>query len=108
MEVDGRPYDGYPNRDSLGYRELYGLSEVETLVRGTLRSAGFSQSWDLLVQLGMVRDDASLMWPQGVSWADWTRSFLPAEAEHGRDVREAVKHVTGATDELPAVNFHWG
>jgi saccharopine dehydrogenase-like NADP-dependent oxidoreductase len=99
IEVDGRPYDGYPNRDSLGYRELYGLSEVETLVRGTLRSAGFSQSWDLLVQLGMVRDDASLMWPQGVSWADWTRSFLPAEAEHGRDVREAVKHVTGATDE---------
>jgi len=99
IEVDGRPYDGYPNRDSLGYRELYGLAEVDTLVRGTLRSAGFSQSWDLLVQLGMVRDDASLTWPQGVSWADWTRSFLPAEAEHGRDVREAVQHVTGATGE---------
>ena len=99
IEVDGRPYDGYPNRDSLGYRELYGLTEVETLVRGTLRSAGFSQSWDVLVQLGMVRDDASLSWPQGVSWADWTRSFLPAEAEQGRDVRDAVKHLTGATDE---------
>ena len=99
IEVDGRPYDGYPNRDSLGYRELYGLTEVETLVRGTLRSAGFSQSWDVLVQLGMVRDDASLTWPQGVSWADWTRSFLPAEAEQGRDVRDAVKHLTGATDE---------
>ena len=99
IEVDGRPYDGYPNRDSLGYRELYGLSEVETLVRGTLRSAGFSQSWDVLVQLGMVRDDARLRWTQGVSWADWTRSFLPAEAEHGRDVREAVQHVTGATEE---------
>ena len=99
IEVDGRPYDGYPNRDSLGYRELYGLSEVETLVRGTLRSAGFSQSWDVLVQLGMVRDDARLRWSQGVSWADWTRSFLPAEAEQGRDIREAVQHVTGATEE---------
>ena len=99
IEVDGRRYDGYPNRDSLGYRELYGLAEVETLVRGTLRSAGFSQSWDVLVQLGMVRDDASLTWSQGVSWADWTRSFLPAEAEHGRDVREAVQRVTGATEE---------
>ena len=99
IEVDGRPYDGYPNRDSLGYRELYGLSEVETLVRGTLRSAGFCQSWDVLVQLGMVRDDARLRWSQGVSWADWTRSFLPAEAEQGRDIREAVQHVTGATEE---------
>lgn len=99
VEVEGRFYDGYPNRDSLGYRELYGLQEVETLVRGTLRCAGFSSSWDVLVQLGMVRDDASLSWPSGVSWADWTRSFLPADAEAGRTVRDAVRHVTGASDE---------
>ncbi len=98
IEVEGRCYDGYPNRDSLGYRDLYGLQEVETLVRGTLRCSGFSQSWDVLVQLGMVRDDATLTWAEGLSWADWTRSFLPAEAEEGRTVREAVRHVTGAQD----------
>lgn len=98
IEVEGRFYDGYPNRDSLGYRELYGLQDVETLVRGTLRCSGFSQSWDVLVQLGMVRDDATLTWAEGISWADWTRSFLPAEAEEGRTVREAVRHVTGAQD----------
>ena len=95
IEVEGRPYDGYPNRDSLGYRELYGLQEVETLVRGTLRSSGFSQSWDVLVQLGMVRDDATLTWPDGVSWSEWTRSFLPADAERGPDVRTAVGQVSG-------------
>ena len=99
IEVEGRPYDGYPNRDSLGYRELYGLQEVETLVRGTLRSSGFSQSWDVLVQLGMVRDDATLTWPDGVSWSEWTRSFLPADAERGQDVRTAVGQVSGAKDE---------
>ena len=97
IEVDGRPYDGYPNRDSLGYRELYGLSEVETLVRGTLRSAGFCQSWDVLVQLGMVRDDARLRWSQGVSWADWTRSFLPAEAEQGREKGSAGRRLRAHT-----------
>ena len=99
IEVNGRSYDGYPNRDSLGYRELYGLDDAETLVRGTLRSSGFSQSWDILVQLGMVRDDAILTWPKGISWSDWTRSFLPASAEKGQSVRDAVKHVTGATDD---------
>ena len=99
IEVDGRAYDGYPNRDSLGYRELYGLHDVETLVRGTLRCAGFSPSWDVLVQLGMVRDDATLTWAEGISWADWTRTFLPAEAEVGRTVRDAVRHVTGAGED---------
>ena len=102
IEVEGRAYDGYPNRDSLSYREAYGLQDVETLVRGTLRSSGFSQSWDLLVQLGMVRDDASLTWPKGISWSDWTRTFLPAQVEQGKDVRSAVKSLTGAGDEVLA------
>ena len=102
IEVEGRAYDGYPNRDSLSYREAYGLQDVETLVRGTLRSSGFSQSWDLLVQLGMVRDDASLTWPKGISWSDWTRTFLPAMVEQGKDVRSAVKSLTGAGDEVLA------
>ena len=99
IEVEGRAYDGYPNRDSLIYRAAYGLQDVETLVRGTLRSSGFSQSWDLLVQLGMVRDDASLIWPEGISWSDWTRTFLPAHVEQGKDVRSAVQSLTGAGDE---------
>ena len=99
IEVEGRMYDGYPNRDSLSYLELYGLGEVETLVRGTLRSSGFSSSWDLMVQLGMVRDDAVLTWPEGTSWADWTRSFLAADVERGMEVRAAVQRFTGASDE---------
>ena len=99
IEVEGRSYDGYPNRDSLGYRELYGLHDVETLVRGTLRCSGFCQSWDVLVQLGMVRDDAIMKWPKGICWSDWTKSFLPASMEEGRTVREAVQFVTNTSDE---------
>lgn len=98
IEVDGRAYDGYPNRDSLGYREMYGLQDVQTLVRGTLRSAGYCQAWDVLVQLGMVRDDATLTWPEGISWADWTRTFLPASLEHVPSVREALAEATQTTE----------
>lgn len=29
--------EGYPNRDSLAYRDVYGISSVHTLLRGTLR-----------------------------------------------------------------------
>ena len=99
IQVDGRSYDGYPNRDSLSYRELYGLQHVETLVRGTLRCSGFCQSWNVLVQLGMVRDDAKLDWSGGISWADWTRSFLPAEFDREPNVQAAVGRFAGATPE---------
>jgi saccharopine dehydrogenase (NADP+, L-glutamate forming) len=40
---------------------------------------GFCRSWDILVQLGMVRDDVQLSWSKGISWSEWTRSFLPAK-----------------------------
>ena len=99
VEVGGRRYDGYPNRDSLGYQELYGLQGIPSLVRGTLRGEGYCQAWDVLVQLGMVRDDVRLTWPAGTTWASWTRTFLPAHLDAFQDVREAVARGTGAADE---------
>ncbi len=49
-------FDGYANRDSLQYREAYGLKNIPTLLRGTLRYKGFCQAWNLLVQLGCTED----------------------------------------------------
>lgn len=99
IEVEGRMYDGYPNRDSLSYKSLYGLDNVETLVRGTLRGEGFCEAWDALVQMGMVRDDVTLTWAEGISWADWTRSFLPASLDGASTLRGAVAAWTGATED---------
>lgn len=78
VKIAGRLYKGYPNRDSLAYEKIYGLEGIKTLIRGTLRVDGFCRSWDILVQLGMVRDDVKLSWRKGISWSEWTRSFLPA------------------------------
>ena len=38
--LPGFNLEGYPNRDSTIYRELYGIREAHTLLRGTLRYAG--------------------------------------------------------------------
>lgn len=98
VEVDGRIYMGYPNRDSLSYLDTYGLDGVDTLIRGTLRGEGYCESWDLLVRLGLVSDDVELSWAEGVSWADWTRTFLPEELCEG-SVRDGVKSLLNASDE---------
>ena len=31
------PLEGYPNRNSLSYKEVYGIPEARTILRGTLR-----------------------------------------------------------------------
>jgi len=53
-------FEGYANRDSLVYRETYGLVGIRTMLRGTLRYKGFCPSWNVLVQLGCC-DDTFLM-----------------------------------------------
>ncbi len=49
-------FEGYPNRDSLKYRATYGLEDVPTIFRGTLRRPGFCRAWDVFVKLGMTDD----------------------------------------------------
>lgn len=49
-------YEGYANRDSLKYLETYGLHDVHTMLRGTLRNKGFCSAWNVLVQLGCCDD----------------------------------------------------
>lgn len=38
--LPGFSLEGYPNRDSTIYRDLYGISEATTIIRGTLRYKG--------------------------------------------------------------------
>ena len=49
-------FEAYANRDSLTYREAYGLAGVRTMLRGTLRRPGFCGAWQVLVGLGLTSD----------------------------------------------------
>ncbi|MTI30024.1 saccharopine dehydrogenase family protein [Xanthovirga aplysinae] len=73
-------FDAYPNRDSLAYREIYGLEKISTLLRGTLRRAGFCAAWDVFVQLGMTDDSFQMKKLAGLTWRQFTDSFLPKES----------------------------
>ncbi|MEJ7643581.1 MAG: saccharopine dehydrogenase C-terminal domain-containing protein [Chryseolinea sp.] len=56
VTVEGIEYEGYANRDSLKYLDTYGLSGIQTMLRGTLRNKGFCSAWNILVQLGCCDD----------------------------------------------------
>jgi len=86
-------FDGYANRDSLKYRKAYGLADIPTLVRGTLRKAGYCAAWDVFVQLGCTEDGFSLELPAHAPWSDYLDAFLPHHPT--LDTRANLAHYLG-------------
>ncbi|WP_108804886.1 saccharopine dehydrogenase family protein [Aquimarina sp. Aq107] len=75
VEKYGR-FEAYANRNSLKYQSIYGLEDILTLYRGTIRRVGFSKAWNIFVQLGMTADDYTLTNSEHMSYRDFTNSFL--------------------------------
>lgn len=70
-------FEGYANRDSLKYREIYGLENIPTIYRGTLRRVGFSRAWDVFVQLGATDDTYIMEGSEDMTYREFINSFLP-------------------------------
>ena len=78
LQVEGYGrFEGYSNRDSLKYRSVYGLDNVLTLYRGTIRRVGFSKAWNMFVQLGMTDDSYVMEDSENMSYREYVNSFLP-------------------------------
>ena len=78
LEVEGYgKFEGYANRDSLKYRSVYGLDNVLTLYRGTIRKVGFSKAWNMFVQLGMTDDTYKIDNSETISYREFVNLFLP-------------------------------
>ncbi|TNE56124.1 MAG: saccharopine dehydrogenase [Bacteroidetes bacterium] len=78
IEIEGYgSFDGYANRDSLLYRSIYGLDEIPTIFRGTLRRPGFCQAWNILVNLGMTDDSYVLENSERLTPRQFLNTFLP-------------------------------
>ena len=78
LEVEGYgKFEAYSNRDSLKYLDVYGLEDVLTLFRGTIRRVGFSKAWNVFVQLGMTDDSYIMEGTEDMSYRQFVNSFLP-------------------------------
>lgn len=78
LEVEGYgKFEAYSNRDSLKYRSIYGLDDILTLYRGTIRRVGYSKAWNMFVQLGMTDDSYIMEDSENMSYRQFVNSFLP-------------------------------
>jgi saccharopine dehydrogenase-like NADP-dependent oxidoreductase len=81
--------EAYPNRDSLKYRALLGLEETHTMIRGTLRYPGWSETWLQVVRLGLPNEEMHIPDLKKYTYRDLVEMFLPQHSS-GADLEHRV------------------
>ena len=69
-------FEIYGNRDSLKYQQTYGLENISTMFRGTIRRPGFCESWDIFVQMGMTDDSYFMNDSETMTYREYTNRFM--------------------------------
>lgn len=72
-------FEAYANRDSLSYREIYGLKNIPSMYRGTLRRPGFTKAWNIFVNLGATDDSYQMENSENMTYRDFINSFMQYE-----------------------------
>lgn len=70
-------FEVYANRDSLPYKELYGLEDAETVMRGTYRYPGWCGTLKKIVDLGLV-DESPVDGLKGITYKQMTAALAGA------------------------------
>jgi saccharopine dehydrogenase (NAD+, L-glutamate forming) len=69
-------FEVYGNRDSLTYRETYGLENLQTMFRGTIRRPGFCEAWNTFIQLGATDDSYVMEDTEHMTYREFINSFM--------------------------------
>ena len=73
-------FENYPNRNSVPYKDIYGLKDSQTVYRGTLRITGWCETLRKIVALGWL-NETSLTNFKGKTYGDLTRFLIGAKPE---------------------------
>jgi saccharopine dehydrogenase-like NADP-dependent oxidoreductase len=99
-------FEAYANRDSLSYIRPYGIEDVKTVFRATLRKEGYCHSWNALVLLGLTDDSYIIPNSKTLTYSNWVSSYL--SSSHKSDIKKAVSDFLGLkpTDTI-IKNLEW-
>jgi len=107
IHIPGHGYfEGYANRDSLAYLDVYDLKGIKTLYRGTLRRPGFCKAWDIFVQLGATDDTYLMEGVKAMTHRQFINSFLSYNPNDSVELKLA--HYMGLDIDGPEMHkFRW-
>ncbi|NQU27101.1 MAG: saccharopine dehydrogenase NADP-binding domain-containing protein [Candidatus Marinimicrobia bacterium] len=91
-------YEVYANRDSVPYKDLYGLDDALTVKRGTYRNLGWCDTLKKMVDLGLV-DESTV--ETGITFKEMMAKLVAAA--DGEDVIEKAAEKVGLTIDDPII-----
>ncbi len=101
LEVPGAGLlEGYPNRDSLGYIDVYQLGDIRTMFRGTLRNLGWCAILKKFADLGLLSEEEDGNLP-GMTYEQFMKRIIHQEGEG--DIKEEVAKKLGIEPEDPEI-----
>ena len=68
-------FENYPNRDSVPYKDIYGLKDAKTVYRGTFRMTGWCETLRNIAALGWLNDKPIKEF-SGKTYGDVTRHLI--------------------------------
>ena len=98
-------FENYPNRDSIPYKEIYGLTEAGTVYRGTYRMTGWCETMRKIVALGWL-NDKPIKGFNGKTYRALTR-YLVGAKENQDLVKATAKFLGLETYSTVIKRFEW-
>jgi saccharopine dehydrogenase-like NADP-dependent oxidoreductase len=71
-------FENYPNRNSVPYKDIYGLKDATTVYRGTFRMTGWCETLRCIVALGWLSEELPTGF-SGKTYGDLTRQLIGAK-----------------------------
>jgi saccharopine dehydrogenase-like NADP-dependent oxidoreductase len=104
VEVPGAgTFEGYPNRDSIPYIDMYGLKDVKTMFRGTMRNLTHCEVWYHWVKLGLFNEDLRSDL-EGLTF----RRFMQGFVDGAGNIPAGIASKTGLAEDAKAItNLNW-
>uniref|UniRef100_A0A2K5F5X5 Alpha-aminoadipic semialdehyde synthase, mitochondrial n=1 Tax=Aotus nancymaae TaxID=37293 RepID=A0A2K5F5X5_AOTNA len=106
----GLNLEGYPNRDSTKYAEIYGISSAHTLLRGTLRYKGYMKALNGFVKLGLINREAFPAFRPEANPLSWKKLLcdlvgISPSSEHDVLKDAVLKKLGGDNTQLEAAEW---
>lgn len=70
LQANDLQLEGYPNRDSTGYQEIYGIPEAQNIIRGTFRYSGFCEIIQAAKELNLLEAESDVLSSE-IIWQDY-------------------------------------
>lgn len=85
----------YANRDSLLYKEAYGITDTPNILRGTLRHIGFCEAWNAIRKIGLTDNSYPILDSESMTYHELMEAYVWRSATGS--VKDRIANLVGTT-----------